>query len=106
MAPDLARESQRGEARDLALALDARGMVLGELGDEARDAVAQLQREVRGGGAEEHAHLPAGDLPPDAVGMLGLAHGSWPWEGSDTGSISRSSSRRACAVGPSARSSP
>src|SRR5215218_7567157 len=50
VSADLARVAECGEPRDLALAFDAGGVVLGKAADEPRDAVADLQREVGGGG--------------------------------------------------------
>src|SRR5436853_567033 len=72
----LAGVAQAAEPRDLALALDASGVVGRQRGDELRDPVAQLQREVRRGGAHELAHVLDRDLVvrPGALGVLGLAH--------------------------------
>src|SRR3954462_14187146 len=96
VAARLAREAQRGQARDLLLAEPARRMVGVQRGDQPRDAVAQLQREVRRGGAHELADVVDGDVAREAVGMLGLAHGEGVLEGwearSLTGTISRSAS--------------
>src|SRR4051794_29488437 len=51
-------------------------MVGREVADEHRDAVAQLEREVRGGGAHELADVLEGNLVVGVatVGTLGLAH--------------------------------
>jgi hypothetical protein len=75
VAARLAGEAQRREARDLLLAESARGVIGGQPGDEARDAVAQLQREVRGRCAHELTDVVDGDVALKAIGMLGLAHG-------------------------------
>ena len=61
-AAELAGEAQRLQARDLALALDPRGVVRGQPGDQAGDAVAELQREVRRRGAHELADVVDRDL--------------------------------------------
>jgi hypothetical protein len=76
----LARVAEPGQPLDLALALDAGGMILGQAGDQPRDPVADLQREVGGGGARELTDVLDGDLVlgPEALGMLGLAQGLTP----------------------------
>ena len=53
---------QLGEARDVALALDAHRVVGGQPLDQALDAVADLQREVRRGWAGQRADVLDGDL--------------------------------------------
>ena len=100
----LAREAQAHEPLDLALALDAGGMVGRQRRDQLGDAVAQLQGEVRGGGAHQladvlHGHLVVG---AGAVGMLEFAHE----EGPVTGEISSRASIRDWASRSIARSSP
>ena len=62
LAALLAVHRQALEARDLPLALDARGVVGRQAARSGADAVAQLQREVRGGGAHELADVVDGDL--------------------------------------------
>ena len=61
--------------------------------DQAADPVADLQREVGGGGAGEGADVLGGDLvaPAEQLGVLGLAHSSPPILAS-----SASSSTSAC----------
>src|SRR5690348_9691885 len=68
------------EAGDLPLAFDP-GRVPGGQGlDQAADAVADLQREVRGDRAGEGADVLGGDLfrLPQQLGVLGLAHSPPP----------------------------
>src|SRR3954471_14127893 len=74
----LAAVAEPLEPRDLALALDAGRVIGGQRRDQLRDAGAQLEREVRGGGAHELAHVLDRDLVvgPGAIGMLRLAHRS------------------------------
>src|SRR5438270_4861746 len=62
LAARLAREAQALEPRDLAFAFHARGVVRGEARDQLRDAVAQLQREVRGRSPHQLAHVLERDL--------------------------------------------
>src|SRR5690606_35641562 len=50
------------EPRDLALALDARRVVLRQAGDEVADAVADLEREVGGRGPDELVDVLDGGL--------------------------------------------
>ena len=90
------------QARDLALALDARGVIRRQVRDELADPVADLQREVRRGGAHELAHVLHRDLVvrPGALGLFALAHFSL------TGTISRRESMRDCASTEMAASSP
>src|SRR4051794_4358912 len=99
----LAGVAQALEARDLALALAAGRVVGGQRADELGDAVAQLQREVRGRGAHQLAHVLDGDLVvgSGALGVLGLAH----WVVA-TGEISRRVSRWAWTAAEMACSSP
>src|SRR6266540_505479 len=73
VAAELAGDAQLVEARDLALALDPGGVVLGQRGDQSGDAVADLQREVRRRGAHQLADvvdrdLVAGGLADGALG--------------------------------------
>ena len=76
----------RSQARDLALAFDARRVAGGQAGDQVRDAVAQLQREVGRRGAHQLAHVLDGHL---AGALLALhARGSSAWLNS--GSVWRS----------------
>src|SRR5829696_6355137 len=77
LAADLAGDAEALEPGDLELAEAAGGVVLREPGDQLADAVAQLQGEVRGGGAHQLAdvvdrHLV---LRAQALGLLGLGHG-------------------------------
>ena len=58
---------ERGQPRDLALALDPRRVVLGQAADELGDAVADLQREVRRRRAHELADVVDGDVALAAV---------------------------------------
>src|SRR4051812_43822070 len=74
LAAGLAGEAELLEAGDLALALDAGGVVRGEAVDELGDAVAQLEREVGGRGTHQLAHVLDADLAADAFRMFGLAH--------------------------------
>ena len=98
VAADLAVQAERGQPRDLALALDARRVIGRQAADELGDAVAQLQREVRRRRAHELADVVERDLVvgAQAVGMLGLAHGVGGASGVRTGTISSSASMRAC----------
>src|SRR5919112_993925 len=76
-AADLAGVAEPRQARDLALALDPRRVTLGQPLDEPRDAVADLEREVRRRGAHELAHVVDRDLVVAAAAdrMLCLGHG-------------------------------
>src|SRR4051794_1774114 len=105
-AARLAAVAQPRQPRDLALALDARGMLGRKRADELGDAVAHLQREVRRRGAGELAHVLDGDLPAGtaALWVLGFAHDVDRLR--STGTISSSASRRAWAAAETARSSP
>lgn len=76
LAARLAFEAQAFQAGDLAFPFHSCRMPGGEGRDQLRDAFAQLQREVRGGGAHQlayilHRHLVTW-LRADRV--LGLAH--------------------------------
>ena len=64
------------QPRDLSFALDASGMTLRQVLDQVADPAAELQREVRGGGAHQLADVLDGRLMfgGEAVGVLGLAH--------------------------------
>src|SRR5688572_9279674 len=92
LAPVLAVDRQPFEPRDLRLAEGPRGMVLGEAVDQVRDAVADLEREVRRGRAHQLPHVLDGRLALQAVGTLVLAHGLL----SSTGIRVETSSMRAC----------
>src|SRR5205085_12156051 len=61
---------------DLTLAFDPGGMLGGQAADQGPDPLAQLEREVRGGGAHQLAHVLDGDLVVglESIWMLGLAH--------------------------------
>src|SRR5690348_13147272 len=63
---------------DLALAFDPRRVTLRQRRDQAADAVADLQREVRRDGAGEGADVLRGQLlrASQQLGVLRLAHGS------------------------------
>ncbi len=76
VSADLARERDPVEPRDLALALDAGGMVGWETADQRLDPLAQLQREVRGRGAHQLTNVLDGHLAARAqpIWMLSLAH--------------------------------
>src|SRR4051794_25812516 len=100
LAADLAAVAQPLEPGDLALALQSRGMVGGQPLDQPRDAVAQLQREVGGGGAHELAHVLDRDLPigAEAVGVLGFAHGAPEGRRLLAGGIAGKGAIRPCAA--------
>src|SRR5581483_978647 len=101
-----------GEALDLALALDPRGVVRREALDQAPDAVADLKREVGGRGPGEGANVVDRDLPRpgDAVWSLGFAHLVAPPARRGladlTGATSASESISACSAAEMALSSP
>ena len=63
------------EARDLALRLDASGMLGRERLDETPNPVADLEREVRCRRPDEGANVLHRDLAREAVGALRFAHG-------------------------------
>ena len=108
-AAELAREAERLQARDLALALDPRGMVHGQPADEPCDPVADLQREVRRRGTHQLTDVVDGDLVVGGLadGALGFAHGLLDGAGVVWAFlISRSESMRACVATEMARSSP
>lgn len=67
------------QAGNLALALDPGRVTGGELADQGADALAQLEGEVRSGGAHELADIVHSDLAAlaQAIGVLGLAHGRY-----------------------------
>ena len=73
-AAALGAERDLLEPRDLALALDARGVVGGQSPIERADAVADLKREMRRGRAHELADVLDGRLAAEPVGALELAH--------------------------------
>jgi hypothetical protein len=82
LATGLAVEAEALEPCDLPLTFQARGMIRGQVGDQRRDPVAQLQGEVGGGGAHQlahvlDAHLPGALLARKAARVLGLAHSPW-----------------------------
>src|SRR5690242_775067 len=80
------------EAGDLALAFGPGGVTVGQRLDQAADAVAHLQREVRGDGTGEGADVLRGDLlAAKQLGVLGFAHSPPPIFAS-----SASSSTSAC----------
>src|ERR1051325_11138376 len=68
------------EPRDRLLPLDPRRVVGGQRLDQAADAIADLEREVGGGGPGEGADVLRRDLVGrrQQVRVLGLAHGSPP----------------------------
>src|SRR5215210_6752515 len=73
-APALRAEGELLEPGDLPLALHA-GRVIGrQATDQVGDPVAQVKREVRGGGAHQLAHVLERRLALVAVGSLELAH--------------------------------
>ncbi len=104
-AADLAREAEPREAGDLELPETARRVVGRQVLDEPGDPVAQLEREVRGRGAHELAHVvdrhPVAGVA--AGGELGFAHGVFSVV---SGMISSSVSSRAWSLGDMARASP
>src|SRR4051794_24787790 len=108
LAAHLAAVTQPLEPGDLALALQSRGMVGGQPLDQPCYAVAQLQREVVGGGAHELAHVLDRDLPigAEAVGVLGFAHGAPEGRRLLAGEISSMESIRLCESTEIALSSP
>ena len=69
------------EPSDLALALHAGRVVRRQVTHEVVDAVAQLQREVGGGGAHQLAHVLHGRLALVAVVAFELAHGAFDCTG-------------------------
>ena len=81
-------------------------MVRRQARDQPRDAVADLQREVGGGGAHQLTHVLDGDLVlrPEALGKLCLAHRLWFFV--MTGEISSRRSIFDCAAIDTAVSSP
>ena len=58
----------------LALAQDTGGMPVRETRDQRANAVADLEREVRGGGAHQLMDVLDGRLAVEATGLLVLAH--------------------------------
>src|SRR5947209_7471230 len=76
MAANLAGERDPVQARDLPLALGSGRMIGRQAADQGPDPLAQLEREVRGRGAHQLAHVLDGDLVVglESVWMLGLAH--------------------------------
>src|SRR5215218_3479671 len=77
------------EAGNLALAFDPGGVLCRQRRDQAADAVADLQREVRGGGAGERADVLGRDLGSllQQFGVLGFAHCSPPILASSASSL-------------------
>ncbi len=75
------RPARLGAARDLfevgdpALAFLAHGVVVRQPNDQVADAVADLQGEVRGGGADELVNVGNRRFAAQPVGSLELAHG-------------------------------
>src|SRR6266540_3284868 len=67
---------QLREPLDVTLALDPRRVVRRQTVDQATDPVADLEREVRGGGPRERADVLHGDpmVGSHAIGALGFAH--------------------------------
>ena len=110
LAADLARERDPLEPRDLALALEPGGVVGRQRRDQLADPVAELEREVRGRGAHELAHVVDRHavLGAQALGLLGFGHGAGVYEpvAASTGWISSSASMRACTSTETAPSSP
>src|SRR3954451_15490503 len=108
-AAELAEQAQLLKARDLALALDPGGVILGQAADEPGDAIADLQSEVRRRGARELADVVDRDLVAGrlADGALGFAHGLLLGAGLLCAFlISRRESILACVATEMARSSP
>jgi hypothetical protein len=64
------------EPDNLTLSLEPRGVTGGQVADQPADSLAQLEREVRGGGAHQLADVVEGDVTPlaESVWMFGLAH--------------------------------
>ena len=75
-ATALGAERDLVEAPDLALALEAGGVIRRKPGDQRPDAVAELEREVGRRSAHQLAHVLDGGLAPQAVRSLVLAHWS------------------------------
>ena len=92
---------------DVSVFVHVSAVVVGQAGDQPRDAVAQLQREVGRRGAHQLAQVVDGDLAlrAQALRLLGLGH----WEVQSpvsTGWISRRASMRDCTSAEMADSSP
>src|SRR6266540_745701 len=70
---------QLREPLDVTLALDPRRVVRRQTVDQATDPVADLEREVRGGGPRERADVLHGDpmVGSHAIGSLIVARRSW-----------------------------
>src|SRR5215207_1585250 len=102
---DLAGERDPLEPRDLALALNPRGVLRRERGDQLADAVAQLEGEVRGGRAHELADVVDGDavLGAEALRLLGFGHAR---ESTSRRPPPRPGSRAASRSGPGRRRTP
>lgn len=94
MPPDLAEVRDPVEANDLSLSLDPGRMTRRQVADQGPDSLAQLKREVWGGGASQLAHVVDRYLAsgPQAVWMLSLAHLAGPRALPLTGWGSRSES--------------
>jgi hypothetical protein len=79
LSPGLAAEAQALQASYLALTFGASGVTYWQAGDQLRDPVAQLEREMGRRGAHQTAHFLYGHLPLAAgagrgAGILGLTH--------------------------------
>jgi hypothetical protein len=74
-SPMLALDGDAVESPQLALALDAHGMTVGQRLDQVPDAIAEVNREVRRRGAHELAHVLDRRLSLEAIGSLEFAHG-------------------------------
>src|SRR3954447_14130912 len=94
-APALRAPGQPVEPGDLPVALHTGWMLGRQAADQVLDPVAELQREVRGGGAHELAHVLHGGLALEAVGLLVLAHGR-----KRTAVLRYEDERQGCAVRP------
>jgi hypothetical protein len=72
----LAREGETVQASDLPLALDPRRVLGREVADQGAEPLADLEREVRGGGSHQLAHVVNCDLAAraQAIGVLSAAH--------------------------------
>ena len=96
------RDAEALEPRDLALALDAGGVVGRQAGDQPRDALADLQREVRGRGAHQLADVLDGR--PAWPGRRRSGSRLRSWQLVLVGGGGRSPAGCRSATGPAARS--
>ena len=91
LAASLTGEAQSLQPGDLALALDAGRVTVGQVSDQPGDAFAQLQREMGRGGTHQAPHVLdghlAGALLAQRSRILGLAQlgliAGWSFGGGD-----------------------